>query len=375
MRIKAIGSGNARALNRILILLSGAMLLGGCGDSPTSPGPLPPVELAEAWREGPPASEGFRSREVEDAISAAGAIPRMMSLLVVRNGTLVVEEYFRGNHADSLNDLRSVTKSVVSTLTGVSIQAGYLTGLDQTLGEILPDAPFHYPEQRAISIRHLLTMSSGLDWFERGAVGYNDWILSEDRIEYLLSKRILAPPGSTFNYNSAAVHLLGVVLEQASGMPLPDLADDLLFGPIGIPRSRWEPLGPHHNGGAGIDLRPRDLARIGQLFLQNGWSGERQILSESWIRQATAPVFSWRVNYGALRAVSYGFLWWTEDSPWGGAYMAWGFGGQFLFVLPALNMVVVATTEWRGVSADEGSDAVEEAVLGVIVNGLVRAVR
>ena len=90
---------------------------------------------------------------VKNAISAAAAIPRMMSLLVVRNGTLVVEEYFRGNHADSLNDLRSVTKSVVSTLTGLSVEAGYLTGLDQTLGELLPDAPYHYPEQRGISVR------------------------------------------------------------------------------------------------------------------------------------------------------------------------------------------------------------------------------
>jgi CubicO group peptidase (beta-lactamase class C family) len=287
----------------------------------------------------------------------------------------VVEEYYRGNHRDSLNDLRSVTKSVVSTLTGLAIQEGYLNGLDQTLGELLPTAPYQFPEQRGISLRDLLTMSGGFDWFEHGAIGYNDWILSEDRVAYLLGKPLMDPPGLHFNYNSAAVHLLGVVLTEATGLELPELADQLLLGPLGIPHSRWEPLGPHFNGGAGIDLRPRDLARLGQLFLQGGLSGHRRILSESWIRQATTPAYSWRAPFPPLTAVSYGFLWWTHDDNRGDAFLAWGYGGQFLYVVPDLNLVVVATTEWRGVSSDEGADAVEGAVLDVIVNHVIPAVR
>jgi CubicO group peptidase (beta-lactamase class C family) len=318
---------------------------------------------------------GLRPSGISSALVAAAEIPRLMSFLVVRNGTLVVEEYYRGNQRDSLNDLRSVTKSVVSTLTGLAIQEGFLTGLDQTLGELLPFAPFHFPEQREISIRDLLTMSGGFDWFERGAIGYNDWILSEDRIDFLLSKPIVEPPGTVFNYNSAAVHLLGVVLTEATGLELPELADHLLFGPIGITRSRWEPLTPHYNGGAGIDLRPRDLARLGQLFLQGGLSGDRRILSESWIREATTPAFGWRSSFPPLSAVSYGFLWWTNHDVPGEAFLAWGYGGQFLYVVPSLDLVVVATTEWRGVSSDEGSDAVERAVLDVIVNHIIPAVR
>jgi CubicO group peptidase (beta-lactamase class C family) len=297
-----------------------------------------------------------------------------MSLLVVRDGTLVVEEYFRGNHRDSLNDLRSVTKSIVSTLTGLAIQEGYLTGLNQTLGDLLPSAPYQFPEQRGITVRDLLTMSGGFDWFEQGAIGYNDWILSEDRIAYLLGKPLSDPPGQVFNYNSAAVHLLGVLLTEATGMELPELSDQLLFGPVGITRSRWEPLGPHFNGGAGIDLRPRDLARVGQLFLQGGVSGHRRILSESWIEEATTPAFGWRVSFSPLQAISYGYLWWTDDAARGDLFLAWGYGGQFLCVVPDLNLVVVATTEWRGVSSDGGSDAVEEAVLDVIVNHIVPAV-
>jgi CubicO group peptidase (beta-lactamase class C family) len=326
-------------------------------------------------REASPESEGLRKAGIDAAVSAASGIPRMMSLLVVRNGTLVVEEYFRGNQRDSLNDLRSVTKSVVSTLTGLAIEEGYLMGLDQTLGDLLPAAPFQFPEQRDISVRHLLTMTGGFDWHEDGAIGYNEWILSDDRIAYLLGKPMLDPPGATFKYNSAAVHLLGVILTEASGLSLPDLADALLFSPLGITRSRWEPLGSHHNGGAGIDLRPRDLARLGQLFLQDGWSGDRQILARSWIQQATRPAFSWRVAFGALRSLSYGFLWWTDDGSRGDAFLAWGYGGQFLYVMPGLDLVVVATTEWRGVSSDEGPDVVETAVLDVIVNHVVAAVR
>jgi CubicO group peptidase (beta-lactamase class C family) len=283
-------------------------VLYGCGESPTFPGLLSPVELAQPWNEGSPSSEGLRQAGIEAAIAAANEIPRMMSLLVVRNGTLVVEEYFRGNRRDSLNDLRSVTKSVVSTLTGLAIQEGYLSGLDQTLGELLPDAPFQFPEQRDIGIRHLLTISAGFDWYEHGPIGYNDWILPEDRVAFLLGKPIVDSPGTTFNYNSAAVHLLGVVLEEASGMTLPELADALLVGPIGITRSRWEPLGARYNGGVWIDLRPRDLARLGQLFLQGGRSGDLHLLPEPWTHQATRRAFAWRVQFGPLRAVSYGFL-------------------------------------------------------------------
>jgi CubicO group peptidase (beta-lactamase class C family) len=325
--------------------------------------------------EGTPASVGLRPSGVSSALEAAAEIPRLMSLLVVKDGILVVEEYYRGNQRDSLNDLRSVTKSVVSTLTGLAIQEGYLSGIDQTLGELLPDAPFDNPEQEDIRVRDLLTMSGGFDWFEDGAIGYNDWILSEDRIAYLLSKPLMHPPGSTFNYNSAAVHLLGVILTEVTGMELPELADQLLFGPIGVTQSRWEPLGPHFNGGAGIDLRPRDLARLGQLFLQSGVSGNRPILSKAWIRGATTPAYDWRASFSPLSAISYGYLWWTNDDVLGDAFLAWGYGGQFLYVVPDLNLVVVATTEWRGVSSDEGSDAVEEAVLHVIVDHLIPAVR
>jgi CubicO group peptidase (beta-lactamase class C family) len=372
------GNGMANITERLAlawITLFSVLLFSGCSESPLSPGLLEPVELAESWREGSPSSEGFRRAGIEEAIEAAGNIARMQSLLVARNGTLVVEEYFHGNRANSLNDLRSVTKSVVSTLTGMAIEHGYLTGLDQTLGELLPDAPFQDPQQREITVEHLLTMSAGFDWYERGAIGYNDWILSEDRVAYLLERPVLDPPGTTFNYNSAAVHLLGVVLEEASGTTLPDLADAMLFGPIGITRSRWERLSPHYNAGAGLDLRPRDLARIGQLFLQRGWSGDRRILSESWIQRATRPAFPWRSSFGPLRGLSYGFLWWTDQGPRGDTFLAWGYGGQFLYAVPDLDLVVVATTEWRGVSQDEGADAVEEAVLGVIVNRVLASVR
>lgn len=357
------------------LLLLPPLILSGCEGSPTKLLPLEPLDLREPWAEGTPSSQGFRESEIEEAIAAAGTIARMQSLLVVREGTLVVEEYYHGNRVDSLNDLRSVTKSVVSTLTGLAVEAGYLDGLHETLGELLPEAPFQDSAQRDITIRDLLTMSSGLEWYEDGPIGYSEWILSEDRIAYLLAKPMVSEPGRDFTYNSAAAHLLGVVLSEASGMSLPELADQLLFGPIGIPRSRWEPLSPYFNGGAGLDLRPRDLARLGQLFLQRGWSGDRQILSESWIQEATRPAFSWRSEFGPLRSLGYGFLWWTEEGARGDAFLAWGYGGQFLYVVPNLDLVVVATTEWRGVISDEGADNVEEAVLDVIVDRVVAAVR
>lgn len=346
-----------------------------CGDGPTGPRLRgEPVDLSAEWEVGSPASMGVDPGVMADATAHARTLPRLLSLLVVRHGVLVVEEYFNGNRADSLNDARSVTKSVVSTLTGIAARRGEVT-LSTPIGpHLTPWAGQLDEAERAISVAQLLTMTGGWQWDESTTTGYNDWVLSGEPIEYLLRKPLAANPGTRFTYNSAAVHLLATVLEDATGTSVQEYAEEHLFRPLGIRRARWEifPDGSA-NGGAGLDLRARDLAKLGQLWLQNGDAGGERVLDASWTANGSSPAFVYWSVPPPLRDQSYGFLWWLTRSPSLPAFFAWGYGGQFVWVTPALNLVVVVTHEWR----NAGSYANDQARNGLdlIANHVIPAVR
>jgi len=347
----------------------------GCSDAPTGPSVLEPTDLAAAWRTADPADLGVDASALDRAAADANALPRMRSLLVVRDGRLIMERYFHGFARDSLADVRSVTKSIVSTLAGIAVERGDLPNLDQPIEEVLPASLGTLPESPLpVTFRHLLTMTGGFTWDEgRNVEEYNDWIRSGDHVGFLLDRSMAATPGSEFVYNSAAVHLLGVLLEEVVGQPLPEYADEHLFGPLGISDPRWEGMPDDRvNAGAGVDLRPRDLARLGQLMLQEGVSGDRQIVPASWVALATASAFTWSTQSGPMTDLSYGYLWWVDRTR--DAFFAWGYGGQFIYVAPNRNLVIVATTEWRLLSQDGGSGPLTDAVQSIMVNGIVPAV-
>jgi CubicO group peptidase (beta-lactamase class C family) len=313
---------------------------------------------------------------LSQAEADASAIPRLRSLLVARHGKLVLEDYFGGSSPETLFDVRSVTKSVVSALVGQALADGRLPSIDTTLGGYL-SPPYHLsPGAQAITVRDLLTMTSGFEWNEETGNDYNVWIEAPDHIQFLLDRPQTEPPGP-FTYNSAAVHLLGVVLQLASRQPLPSLADERLFRPAGITLAQWEAL--EHgtfNGGSGLELRAQDLLRLGQLMLQEGRSGSEQVVPADWVTQMTQPRFPWRDNDGAQESVTYGFLWWVADPPTTASYFAWGYGGQFVYVVPSLDLVIVTTTEWRQLSRD-GLTALglAESVLGIVVRDILPAAR
>lgn len=362
-------------------LLAGALLAGCADGSPAGPASGPsvalPVELTRDWTTTSPAEVGVDPEALAAVVAAAAANERFRSLVGVRDGRIFVEAYGGGADRETLHDVRSVTKSVISNLVGIAVGQGRI-GLDDTLGEHLPpEVTSITPEERAITVRELLTMTGGWQWDETGGLGdYSTWVRTADHLQFLLDRPLVAAPGTSFTYNSAAVHLLGAVLETALGEPLEDFAARELFGRIGIRTVQWENLpGPYPNGGSGIDLRARDLARLGQLMLQDGMSGFTRILPQGWTGAATGPAFEWRASRGALRDYTYGYLWWYADGEPEPAYLAWGYGGQFIYVVPGLRLVVVATTEWRGVSQDEGAGALERAMLDVLVNGVHAAAR
>lgn len=354
-----------------------ALLLAACGGDTVEPGPAGPpnIDLAQPWTTASVSEVGGSPAMVEAGVERARANDRLRSLLVVKDGRLVVEEYFNGSQGD-LHDVRSVTKSVVSALTGLVVERGDIGSPDDAIGDYLDGLVSDLePRKAAITIEHLLTMASGLEWDESGGFGdYTRWLRSDDHLGYILGKPLVADPGTQYNYNSGAVHLLGVVLERATGTRLPELADRLLLGRIGVSRSRWEPLRDgFHNGGAGLDLRPRDLARFGQLYLQNGESGGSRILPEGWVGRSATAGYSWRSDLGALDGISYGLLWWVVPGAPEPLYFAWGFGGQYVVVVPGMNLVIVTTSDWPGMGAE--ARGYEQRTMDLLVDMIIPAFR
>lgn len=275
------------AMRRIVCCVVGAGLL-CCACSGDAAGPATMIDLTQPWTRATPAGAGMDPELTTRAVSAAASVSRVRALLVARRGRLVVEQYFGGADTTTRFDVRSVTKSIVSAVTGIALSRGRLPGLAATVGTYIGAPDTLDPGDSAVTIAELLTMTSGYQWNETSGSDYNLWVISPNRIQFLLDRAQAGPP-RPFTYNSAAVHLLGVLVQRAAGAPLPEFADSVLFMPAGITSAIWEPLDSGTvNGGSGIALTGRDLLRYGQLLLQEGRSGNRQIIPADWVHHDRA---------------------------------------------------------------------------------------
>jgi CubicO group peptidase (beta-lactamase class C family) len=265
------------------------------------------------------------------------------SLLIIRHGKLVFENYCRdANDRDTIAHIQSVTKSVTSIVFGICRDQGFFPNLDTTLYALMPDK---FPDdslKRKITLRHLLTMRSGIR-FDNDQ--YSDEVLNkkpEDIVRYILAKPMYAAPGEQFYYRDCDPQLISSTVQHVTGKSLVEIARTRLFEPMGITDFIWD---PNHDGssqgGHGLFLKPRDLARFGQLALHRGnWDGT-QLVSEDWMTQSTSD------QTDSLPAqdppnLRYGFYWWVPNGE--NVYSAWGHGGQYICVLPQLDMVIVMTS-------------------------------
>ena len=337
-----------------------------------------PAVMSDDWPVSPPAQQGLDP----ELICATGpglakrteAVPH--GVVVVRHGTLVYEQYFDDmygvqRNANTLHDIASITKGVVGLLIGIAFDRGWLRDLDAPVVSFFPEyADLRTPEKDRITLRHLLAMTSGLDWPER-AISLDDWAnvvrqgwSARDPYRFVLARPVEKTPGTAWNYNSGGVWLLGLILSKVSGQPIEEFAKEALFEPLGIQDEVW---GRFPNGDAGtsggLRLRPRDLAKLGQLVLDGGvWHG-RQIVSAGWIKQMIAPQSPRGLSLSFAR--SYGYLWWQGRSVIGGHEIEWvgalGRGGQRLYVVPALNLVVAVTA---GLYIANGGSPAPESLAG-----------
>lgn len=351
-----------------------ALVAAACSDATTGPHPAPaPIDLSQPWRTASPASEGIDSATLAAAFARAPSTVGLRTLLVARNGYLVDEYYAPPVTVDSLSDVRSVTKSITSMLVGIAISRGELPGLAERLDQLIPSRIASMrADEAAITVENLLTMTGGWQWNEWTGNDYNLWALAPDQIDYVLGRPLANAPGTTFTYNSAAVHLLGVGLSVATGMREQDYARAHLLGPLNIQSLAWETDDRgYNNAGAGIQLRTRDLAKIGQLVLQHGRTSADQIVPAAWLDASLTVHEAIENQYGVVSNLNYGYLWWLTTVQGRTVWLAWGFRGQYLYIVPDQQLVVVATSS---LTAPTTSDDEAIAVLDLIASGIAPAV-
>jgi CubicO group peptidase (beta-lactamase class C family) len=309
-----------------------------------------------------------RAHEIADTDHAY-----MRGILVAKKGRVISEKYFHGATADRPQNMKSLTKSITSALIGVAIKEGLIESVDQRVDSILPeyfediDLPANYygdfltdrdrvqKYRQLLTIRHLLTMTSGIHTFQKSFMfGFGH---VDDIAAAYLGLPFSFRPGDQFQYSTAGAHVLSHIIERSSGQATRQFAQKYLFDPLDIQITDWK-VGPqgHALGGTGLYLSPRDLAKVGQLYLDDGFIGERQIFPDGWVTESLGE----QAQVFPPAYISYGYLWWRRaGNPAAEDYFfASGTGGQFIFLLPQHNLTVVISSD-PNVPAEEFNSRAE----------------
>lgn len=272
--------------------------------------------------------------------------PKMHSMLVVRHGKLIFERYYGGFHAGMLNDLRSATKSFVSLLTGIAISKGHIPGIHIPVTEALQRHIPHRcsPRLGTITLRHLLTMTSGFRWITGKKLGeplVRNLQRSRRWASYALSLPIDPENIGQFQYRSSDSHLISVMLSEFTGQDAYSYAREHLFGPLDIEHAAWLPSPEGHSmGHIGLYLTSRDLAKVGMSLLRGGLHRQEQVIPAGWLEDALSAQTPGYPAYG-----SYGYQFWNGLMSGQPYQLAHGHGGQQLLLLPKLDAAVIFTAE------------------------------
>ncbi|MFA5909669.1 MAG: serine hydrolase [Vicinamibacterales bacterium] len=278
--------------------------------------------------------------DLEPAAKAAAGLPRLRSLLVSHRGELVLERYFGGARAAQPVNIKSASKSVISALVGMAVSRGLIKNVRQPIADYFPELTKDRDAlKRAITIEDLLTMRSGLP--STSGRDYGAWVQSPNWVRYVLSRPLAEPPGTRVEYSTGSSHLLSAILTKATKTSTWQFAQEALARPLGFSLARWtqDPQGVFF-GGNEMLMTSRQMVRFGELYLNDGRIGDRQLLPKSWIAETRVP--RGRSRWGSDREYGYGF--WIRELAGHEAYYAWGYGGQFVFIIPDMQLVVVTTS-------------------------------
>ena len=268
------------------------------------------------------------------AVDAARQLPRLYSLLVSQRGVVILERYFNGRRETIPANVKSVSKSVISALVGIAADRKLLA-LDQPVSRYFPDLP---EAKRNITIEHLLTMQSGLE--STSNRNYGSWVQSANWVRHALSRPLLAAPGTQMIYSTGNTHVLSAILTKASGKSTWQFAQEALAAPLGFSLPQWtrDPQGIYF-GGNEMTMTPRQMLGFGELYRNRGQVKGRQILSKDFIERSFEPR-----GRSAISGREYGYGWWIREMAGRQTYYAWGFGGQYIVLVPSLDLTVVSTS-------------------------------
>jgi CubicO group peptidase (beta-lactamase class C family) len=277
---------------------------------------------------------------LESAAKSASQLPRLKSLLVSHKGAIVLERYFNGARATQTANIKSASKSIISALVGIAVSRGLIKSVDQKIGDYFPELSGDpEPKKRDITIEDLLTMRSGLD--STSGRNYGAWVQSPNWVRFVLRRPLIDEPGTRVEYSTGSSHLLSAILTRAAKMSTWQFAQEALAKPLGFTLAKWttDPQGIYF-GGNEMSMTPRQMIRFGELYLNDGRAGGQQVLAKSWIDRTR--VARGRSRWGSDREYGYGF--WIRPFAGHDSYYAWGYGGQFIFILPGKDLVIVTTS-------------------------------
>ena len=290
-----------------------------------------------------------------DAIDAAArTLPRLRSLLVSRGGEVVFEGSYNGARLDRPANIKSASKSIISALVGIAIDRGIIPGVQTPILTYFPDLrQAADARKREITVEHLLTMRAGLEGTSNR--NYGAWVTSRDWVRHALARPMFAAPGEEMEYSTGNTHLLSAILTKATSRSTWQFANEALARPLAFTLAQWprDPQGIYF-GGNEMLMTPRQMLAFGELYLNRGRAGGRQIVPESWVdascegrartRRPGNPAFDPIRGFDPMRDRKYGYGWWVYEIHGYDACFAWGYGGQYIFVVPEVELVMVTTS-------------------------------
>ncbi len=356
----------------------GAIALGEAGrEGGAAPGSgataLPPVpgvtRLLGPDAAPDPGSRGLDPALLDQAFREAASFPRIQSLLVARHGELVREAYWNGASPQRIANIKSASKTVLSTLVALALAEGHLESLDQPILDFLPEYREVNPDPRLarITVGHLLSMQAGLE--STSGRNYGAWAGSRDWVRDALRRPFVADPGERMVYSTGSSHLLSVILTRATGESTLAFARRTLFGPLDISLGPWtrDPQGVYL-GGNEMGLRPREMLAFGELHRRGGVTPEgRRLMEEAWIQDAWTQRGTSRFN-----GHGHGLGWWVREYAGYQVRFAWGHGGQYIFLVPELELTVVTTATPEGGRAGAPTRALHRLLEEVLIPAAVR---
>lgn len=366
-----------------VLLILGVHACGGAV-SPSAPPDRSPVPAAiggepstyqplerEDWPVSTPAAQGLDPDIVSKLYQKAANLPNLYSLLIVKDGCLVAEQYFNGQSVHTAKPAASVTKSYVSALVGIALREDVLSSVDQKMMDFFPELAGQYSDARKdeITIRQMLQMRSGYPWEEFSSL-LDELFSSSNWIPHLVDFPLSSDPGTRFGYSNLTAHMLAVILARASGTSLVSFGQTYLFQPLGVKLVYWPRDASGYCYGSGdIVFTARDLAKFGLLYLNDGLYNGQQIIPADWIAESWKAYSSGIYNNqlgSYFRDIRYGYLWWSARAGQYRFHYAWGHGGQLIVIVQELNMVIVTTADHLPGQFGEAAWRKERAVIDLV---------